>query len=281
MNSEILNDITSYISFLRDNGYLVSVSCFDNVLERHLPTLLEYEVHLCAVCSYLKANDKTCGLCAENKRKLNNKHITKPYYSCCYAGVEEFVIPIFSENSMICCINVSGYKGKLKKSKLFFEKYKALLGEDYVRLYNDLKSNVPKAQKVLQVVKPLEYMFKALLKECLKQQSSSDTKTQIYTMVLRYIYDNYMNDFTLESMAKRLNYSPSYLRHTFYDSCGKSISKVLNNVRLSQAQVLLKTTSLSITNIAVECGFCDGNYFSTVFKKEFGITPKQYRNQIN
>ena len=276
MKSEILNDIISYILFLREQGFSVTVSCFDKVLDLHLPTLLKYEVHLPAVCSYLKANELTQGLCPKNKRKLAEKDVKEPYYSCCYAGVEEFVVPIIDDGALICCVNVSGYRGKLQKSLEFAQKYGEILGEHFSFLYSQLETDVPSKDKVLQAVKPLQYMFVSLKKECLRVNEDGG-KTMIYRQALRYIYDNYMNNFTLEDMAKELNYSPSYLRHKFVEISGKTIAQTVNSVRLSQAAILLRTTDLSATHIAMECGFCDGNYFSTVFKKKYGVSPRKYR----
>jgi len=279
MSEKILNDITSYIDFLRRTGFLVSISCFNAVLQKHLPTLLKYEVHLPAICSYLKSNEKTYALCLQNKRKLEKKEIKAPYYSCCYAGVEEFVVPIISDDTLICCISVSGYRGLLEKSKQHSQKIKETVGKDFSYHYSHLNKKTPTMKEVLQFTKPLEYMFIELKNECLREADDFSGSSFIYSLALRYIYDNYMNSFTLDDMAKSLNYSTSYLRHTFLKQAGKSINKVLNLVRLSQAKQLLKTTNLSITDIAIECGFCDGNYFSTVFKKEFKLTPKEYRKQ--
>ena len=278
MKSEILQDITNYIDFLREKGYLVSISCFEPVLQTHLPTLLQYEVHLSPICSYLKSNPKTIGLCSKNKERLEKKNITEPYYSCCFAGVEEFVVPIIKDNNLICCVNVSGYRSKLEKSNLFYENYKSKLPRRFAELYSNLKTDVPDMREVLRLVKPLEYMFVSLRAECIAK-SIGNQSSHIYENALRYIYDNYMNNFTLEDMAKSLNYSPSYLRHAFRNKSGKTLASVINSVRLSQAKQLLLTTDLSITYIGTECGFCDGNYFSTVFKKKYGITPKQFRKQ--
>lgn len=279
MQSEIIKDITLYIDFLRENGFLVTVSCFDKVLEPHLPILLKYEVHQSAVCSYLKSNPMTLGNCPKNKRRLEEKNPKEPYYSCCYAGVEEFVVPIIEDNSLICCVNISGYKGKMKESRYLAKKHEKKLGEHFSVLYSQLNTEVPDEKKVMQAVKPLWYMFVSLKKECLVATDETSVSSQIYRQALRYIYDNYMNDFKLCDMAKVLNYSPSYLRHKFTEQSGRTIAQTLNSVRLSQSAVLLKTTNFSITHIAIECGFCDGNYYSTVFKKKYGISPKEYRNK--
>ena len=53
----------------------------------------------------------------------------------------------------------------------------------------------------------------------------------------------------------------------------------INDVRLSRAAEMLKNTDNKITYIAFLCGFEDSNYFSTAFKKKYGISPKIYRKQ--
>jgi len=83
----ILKDFTNYLDFLRSEGYLITVSCYAEEFSPVLSTLLEYEVHQPLICSYLKTQPSTEGLCAKNKDKLKRRAPTKPYYSCCYAGV--------------------------------------------------------------------------------------------------------------------------------------------------------------------------------------------------
>lgn len=279
MKSEILKDITCYIDFLRQSGYLVTLSCFDACLEEHLPILLNYEVHLSPLCSYLKSNLKTRGRCPKNKRYLEKKNILAPYYSCCYAGVEEFVIPLYDAQQMICCVHVSGFRGNIPQSARRAVKKEKILGQEFTELYNQLSPQIPDMQSVLTFVKPLEYMMKALKKECIEKANTTDLSSRIYQSVLRYIYDNYMNDINLSEIAGNLNYSASYIRHVFARKSKKTISQIITSVRLSQAQYLLRSTSLPITRIGIECGFCDGNYFSVVFKSNFGISPKEYRRR--
>ena len=139
------------------------------------------------------------------------------------------------------------------------------------------ETEVPEETYVLQAVKPLVYMFSQLQNECIRTSDIVNTSSELYRKALRYIYDNYMNSFTIEEMAKTLNYSESYLRHIFVKQSGKSIAKTVLAIRLSQASTLLVSTNLSVTTIALECGFCDGNYFSTVFKKKYGVSPMKYR----
>ena len=69
----VLNDITSYIDYLRANGWCVMVSCFDSVFAECLPTLLEYETHQLSICAYLKAQPSMMKRCIKNTNMLKNK----------------------------------------------------------------------------------------------------------------------------------------------------------------------------------------------------------------
>ena len=117
MGIQIFNDIENYLAFLNRQGYFVSFSKCEDRFEPYTAELLRYEIHTHSVCSYLKHNRTTIGKCIENKRRLEGTVITRVLYSCCYAGVEEYVIPIKDDETCLLNIHVSGYRCNLEKSK--------------------------------------------------------------------------------------------------------------------------------------------------------------------
>jgi len=281
MEATILKDIINYMDFLRGCGYSISLSCFENRFEPYTTELLPHEIHLHSVCSYLKQNAKTMGKCVQNKRKLNNAQIREPLYSCCYAGVEEYVLPVIYEGKAIMCINISGYRGNLQKSKYRMEKVSELCDAHFIDAYNELSLFPPRLEHVISFAKPLEYMIIDLYKSCLEindRKNTSQTKI-IYLKAMEYIHENYMHKISCDSLAKEVNYSPSYLRYVFKKECNSSVNKQINEIRLQRAGYLLLNTTLSVTEIALSCGFWDSNYFSTAFKSRYGVSPKLYRNQ--
>ena len=277
MENKTLNDITSYIDFLRENGFSLTLSCFSKKLRPYYEILLQYEPHLCQVCSHLKASSKTRQRCINNKDRLNKSHPRNTYYYCCWAGVEEFVFPVFCDGEPVCCVNLSGYRGKLEISKKLNEKLKKRLDEGYVESYSILCETVPTQKEVERVINPLKYMLRSLFRQALLTPRKNDPTEEVYIQTLRYIYDHYMEHISTEDIARTLCYSSSHLRHVFLKKNGRTISDTLADIRLSSAEQLLSQSELSITQIALVCGFCDGNYFSTVFKKHKGRSPKAYR----
>ncbi len=276
----ILNDITDYIDFLRNCGYGISLSCFHNRFEPYTEKLLEYEIHTHSVCSFLKSNQNTLGRCFENKRKLEKVNFKDMYYSCCYAGVEEYVIPVMYNDKFIISINLSGYRGTLKKSKDRMNDIAKLCGNKFLECYNELSTEKPSESMVLSFITPLKYMLISLYKECRELQFNKDLSDshKLYLEAMRYIHDNYMHNISSIDIAKHLNYSVSYLRYIFKKEGINSITRTVNELRLENARKMLLSTKMNVTDIAFHCGFCDANYFSTIFKNKYGVSPKKYKN---
>lgn len=95
--------------------------------------------------------------------------------------------------------------------------------------------------------------------------------------IVEYISVNFYKDLTLTSIAANFNVSPEHLSRQFKNNTGFNVIEYLTLLRIQQAEVLLQNKSLTITDIAFQCGFNDSNYFSTVFKKTTGISPRKFR----
>lgn len=93
----------------------------------------------------------------------------------------------------------------------------------------------------------------------------------------KYIYRNYQKPLTLDEVAAQAALSPTYFSRKFKQVTGMGFKEYLNSVRLKHAQTALLTTSGSITDIALENGFNDSNYFKDLFKKVYGKSPREYR----
>ena len=97
---------------------------------------------------------------------------------------------------------------------------------------------------------------------------------------MKIIEENYSNeDFSLSGAAQALELSPAYLSHVFKQQTGDSFINTLNRVRLEHACEGLKNKELSVSAVAKECGYTDAGYFTRVFKKKYGVTPGQWRDE--
>ena len=84
--------------------------------------------------------------------------------------------------------------------------------------------------------------------------------------------------FGVDSLCQIMAMSNSQLYRKLKAHTGLSAHDLIQSIRLSHAKALLKETSHTISEIAYQCGFNDPEYFSRVFKKEFGSSPSEYRN---
>ncbi|WP_029590129.1 HTH-type transcriptional activator RhaR [Franconibacter pulveris] len=87
-------------------------------------------------------------------------------------------------------------------------------------------------------------------------------------------------DFDLARFCERHQASERPLRQLFRQQTGMTISQYLRQLRICQAQYLLRHTEMLISEIASRCGFEDSNYFSVVFTRETGVTPRVWRQQF-
>lgn len=110
-----------------------------------------------------------------------------------------------------------------------------------------------------------------------RMRSEKPTQNEIITSILQ-ITENNFNDPSLSivSIGNELSYHPKYLSHLFKKEMGVGFSEYLRDKRINYARTLFDHGIDSIKNVALLSGFNDPLYFSSVFKKVTGISPKQY-----
>lgn len=95
--------------------------------------------------------------------------------------------------------------------------------------------------------------------------------------VVSYLNTAYPEDLRLEDISERFYVSQNTLCARFRSAMNCSPMQYLAFVRLSHAKELLSTTNKSIDEISSQCGYSSPNYFSLIFKKNVGISPREYR----
>ncbi len=103
---------------------------------------------------------------------------------------------------------------------------------------------------------------------------------EIVARAKRFIEDKFADPITLIDIADAVNLSRTYFHNTFTAACGMSPHRYLIHCRISEAKRQLWNSAIPLSVIAENCGFGCQQYFSKIFKKETGTTPKQYRKEI-
>lgn len=93
-----------------------------------------------------------------------------------------------------------------------------------------------------------------------------------------YIRNNYDRKITLDDIAIHVSLSRSYLSKLFKDETGYSLFSYINHIRIEKSKQLLLDETIALVDVAGMCGFEDQSYFTKVFKKETGISPKRFRD---
>lgn len=96
----------------------------------------------------------------------------------------------------------------------------------------------------------------------------------------QFIHDNYMYDINLTMLAERFNYNSSYFSEMFKSKAGKTFIQYITDVRMAKAVQLLEETMLSLWDIAELTGFSNASYFSSKFKRMYGMPPSDYRLRL-
>lgn len=157
---------------------------------------------------------------------------------------------------------------------IFYTGTHILLGKGLEMPDNDLLQSIDNSSNIFEleniVKKLLQILRKALLAS--EMNYSKTVKDSI-----AYISDNLKEPITLEQLAGHVHVNPSYLSRTFKKETGHTITDFINLKRIERAKELLLDKSILTYEIAEQVGFNDPAYFSAIFKKYVGMSPKDFR----
>ena len=122
------------------------------------------------------------------------------------------------------------------------------------------------------------YLFAAeLMQEATEfAPHAAGSSAQHVLNAVKFIQFNYAHEIGIDDIARAVGVSRSHLYRVFMSNLGRSPIDYLTQYRIDEACALLKTSTLSIAEIAVSVGFFDQFYFSRVFKKNVGVPPSRY-----
>lgn len=109
--------------------------------------------------------------------------------------------------------------------------------------------------------------------------SLTGTKDTEVLQAAKYIYQNFSSPLSLNEVAAVAGLSPTYFSKKFKQITGIGFKEYVNFVRMKNATMELLSTDHSITEIALNNGFTDGNYFKDSFKKIHGCSPREFRKR--
>lgn len=110
-----------------------------------------------------------------------------------------------------------------------------------------------------------------------QREDASNDQYRYISGALEYIVTNLQHDITPHQIAAHVHVSAGYLMHLFKQYLQKTIMQVVTEHRMNRGKYLLANSSLSISDIAMECGYLNIQHFSMTFKKLIGLSPSDFR----
>lgn len=182
---------------------------------------------------------------------------------------------------------VEGNKGNPKAGgSEYFKTDKGRRIEQYLDDIVDFHHSGGNVKKDLEVEKAIQGLFQAAL-ACLliviKQVKTPDRTTEhpkiseCRKFVLSHIYES---SLSVKKLAGQIHCAPDYLSHLFVTETGERLTDYIRQERIALAKRHLQNPVLNIKEIAWSCGFVDQGYFTRLFKRLSGETPKTFRKKI-
>lgn len=129
----------------------------------------------------------------------------------------------------------------------------------------------------------LAILFAFVLRSCGDQYEWHDEEgdrrgIQGMLSVLKYMREHYRT-LTLNELAERFHYEPSYLGKQIKAATGENYTEIIRGIRIDEAKRLLRTTNLSVDEVAEQVGYMGRVHFFRCFRKAVGMTPGDYRKE--
>ena len=237
-----------------------------------------YPKENCEFCKIMKSCPKTRRKCklADRKsmsdcQKKNGLVIYK-----CHAGLCEAVVPLHENEQIIGYMMLGQITDLTDRTALLrgAEELGAKYGFDIERLKGAVgeityknESEIAAAAKIMEAC--TSYI---LLKELITPEHS-----RLLDAAKEYIESRLAEEIDITKMCGALSVGRTRLYEIFKKETGMGIAKYINRRRMHRAKKLLKTSEMTIPEIAEAVGFSDYNYFSRVYKKTYGKSPRYYR----
>lgn len=273
-------DLNKLNSLLEDfyNLTQIRITVFDDQFRE----LASYPENIAGFCQIIRTDEKgfkQCKKCDEEACKRAAKQHSLYTYRC-HAGLTESITPLYLGNIIIGYLlfgHVFAYESHEKGWEVISEKCKkyqvdwSALEEACFSLPIHTEDYITSASHILEAVST--YL-------CLENMAAL-RHPALPVRIDEYIQAHFTEDLDALSIANRFGIGKTQLYEIAKQNYGVGIAEHIRNLRIEKAKSLLKSSDLTLSEIAFECGFKDYNYFITVFKKIVGVPPRMYQQRIH
>ena len=126
----------------------------------------------------------------------------------------------------------------------------------------------------------LNFISSFIFNELGHNRSAHSDYGNLVDSIIEFMTNNLDKSYRSEDMAKHFNYSPSYIISLFQRETGYSLIHFFNLKKIQKSCEYIRYTDMTIKEIGFKLGYHDPLYYSRIFKKYMGVSPKKYRNQL-
>lgn len=126
----------------------------------------------------------------------------------------------------------------------------------------------------------ISHLVRNYTEEILSENDSNKRKKKLERLntVINHIEENYPEPISNKDLADLIHLSEDRFNHLFKESMDKAPLQYINEIRLRKAMHMLKKNNLPVSEVALAVGFQDYNHFGRMFRKQYGRTPMEIRN---
>lgn len=297
---EKFQKIGEYLNFIEKN-YNVHVCIKDFCgfipINKELDSVLRpFLGHTNPFCMYIKQDRKKYFQCLRMIRLMYNKCSVQKsgFFGMCHAGLGEYVVPIHYEDTLLGLINVGffhvGKERSCHRIRKVCESSAILSTETALRLFDKhiADPSVPPEQLLPMMEVVAEYLSLTYANIQAAQPTTSlgrkrynSSEDTIISHAVQYIRQNFHTPISISQITDFCHCSESYISHIFKRRTGVNVNTYINKVRIEHAKDFLTLTAESMSDIALNVGFNDPNYFSRVFTELIGMPPTEFRRRFS
>ena len=129
----------------------------------------------------------------------------------------------------------------------------------------------------MEKLEAFEYSMVLTFIQTLKKEQLAPKYSLLVKNVISYIHEHILDDLSLGTISANFYINPSYLSSIFKKETGTALTEYINRKKVEESKYFLLHSEMTISEISALFRFCNQSYYTSLFKKYTGMTPKKFR----
>lgn len=243
------------------------------------PDRLVHATSFCAVAKSTTRGLNRCLCCKNRANRLARRG--EPFEGLCTFGLYEFACPVRQNGRVAGVVYAGNLRADSKRAAQVRHRACSKTGVQEQRLAAVLQQCAPLEPNAAAARTAVRMLAEVLEKRLTEYPTDARHYHTAVKALLQATEHHFAQPLSLEAAARAQHMDAKYLGRLFLRQVGVPFHAHLNDIRLQHAASLLRRTSLTVLNVALECGFQNVSYFNRQFRQRFACTPTAYRKRMN